>query len=281
MRRSALAAALLASVLAWAGDPAHYVQRQTWQETLRLSREALVRQEAEARKARLADPAVQAFQPVTLETKLGDRPRRLRVRVAGLERLCLRIERPEDQGRQRATVCFGNPRLFNAEGEPTAVTRRTVTDVYGNRHFGDERSRRWKEAKLDAQALKPEPGLGGQDADVPLELEAAGEPEGRFARGFLQGCDGECVLRLDGKLPPGATHHPDLSFDGSRILFAYCDQTPKDSKHRRFWIHEIGVAGTCGGDSRRCRCGCCWVREHRAQYKAAAAKAAAALTTAR
>lgn len=52
------------------------------------------------------------------------------------------------------------------------------------------------------------------------------------------------VVLLEGKLPPGSVHHPDLSFDGKRILFSYCDHTVSDPKLRRFLIYEIGVDGS-------------------------------------
>ena len=50
----------------------------------------------------------------------------------------------------------------------------------------------------------------------------------------------ETVL-LEGKLPPGSVLHPELSFDGSKVLFSYCDHTEKDRARRRFFIYEIGV----------------------------------------
>jgi len=195
--RNAIALVLcLAS--AGAADPPHYVKRATWQETLRLSREALMRHEAEAAEALAADPAARAFEPFTAELKPGDKPMRLRVRVAGLKTLCLRVTRSGEKRRGRATVCFGSPRLFPATGKAAAVTRKMVAAVLGNRHFGDERDRRWQQAKLDAEA--PAPGHGGDDGiDALREAEGGGRPAGRFTSGFFQGCDGELVLRLDAK----------------------------------------------------------------------------------
>ena len=49
---------------------------------------------------------------------------------------------------------------------------------------------------------------------------------------------------LEGKLPPGSVLHPDLSFDGRRILFSHCDHTEAKPELRRFFIYEIGVDGT-------------------------------------
>ena len=52
------------------------------------------------------------------------------------------------------------------------------------------------------------------------------------------------TVLLDGKLPAGSVLHPDLSFDGTRILFCFCDHTEQRAAHRRFFIYEIGVDGT-------------------------------------
>jgi hypothetical protein len=52
----------------------------------------------------------------------------------------------------------------------------------------------------------------------------------------------ETVL-LEGKLPPGCAMHPDLSFDGRRIVFAYADHTPPRDQWQ-FFLYEIGVDGT-------------------------------------
>lgn len=54
----------------------------------------------------------------------------------------------------------------------------------------------------------------------------------------------ETVELLKGKLPAGAVTHPDLSYDGKRIAFAYCDHTPKAAHERRFFLWEINVDGT-------------------------------------
>ena len=53
----------------------------------------------------------------------------------------------------------------------------------------------------------------------------------------------ETVL-LKGKLPPGTVLHPDLSFDATRVLFSYCDQTDRNPSVRRFFIYEMGLDGT-------------------------------------
>ncbi len=46
------------------------------------------------------------------------------------------------------------------------------------------------------------------------------------------------------KLPQGATQHPDLSYDGQRVLFGFCDHTEKEPSKRRFLIYEAAVDGS-------------------------------------
>ncbi|MDP6047707.1 MAG: hypothetical protein QGG25_19005, partial [Phycisphaerae bacterium] len=52
----------------------------------------------------------------------------------------------------------------------------------------------------------------------------------------------ETVL-LAGKLPRGSVMHPDLSFDGKRVLFSYCDHTDNRREFRQHFIYEIGIDG--------------------------------------
>ena len=52
----------------------------------------------------------------------------------------------------------------------------------------------------------------------------------------------ETVL-IEDQLPPGTMMHPDLSFDGKRIVFAYCDHTPP-RRERQFFLYEVNVDGT-------------------------------------
>jgi len=49
---------------------------------------------------------------------------------------------------------------------------------------------------------------------------------------------------LTGKLPGGSVLHPELSYNGERVLFSFCDHTEKDGKCRRFLVYEIGVDGS-------------------------------------
>jgi len=50
-------------------------------------------------------------------------------------------------------------------------------------------------------------------------------------------------LLLEGKLPPGATHHPDLSFDAKRVVFAFCSHAQRDRKRRSYFLYEATLDG--------------------------------------
>ncbi|MCK4564310.1 MAG: hypothetical protein KAU94_06530, partial [Verrucomicrobia bacterium] len=53
----------------------------------------------------------------------------------------------------------------------------------------------------------------------------------------------EEVLLKD-RLPVGSVLHPDLSYDGRRILFSYCDHSEARKNHRRYFIYEINTDGS-------------------------------------
>ncbi len=48
---------------------------------------------------------------------------------------------------------------------------------------------------------------------------------------------------LKDKLPEGSVLHPNLSYDGRRVLFSFCDHTEEDTKLRRFFIWEVQTDG--------------------------------------
>lgn len=50
-------------------------------------------------------------------------------------------------------------------------------------------------------------------------------------------------MLLEGRLPAGSTLHPDLSFDARRVVFAFCDHTPKEPNLRQFFLWEVGTDG--------------------------------------
>jgi len=45
-------------------------------------------------------------------------------------------------------------------------------------------------------------------------------------------------------LPEGTVHHPDLSYDGARVVFAFCDHTPRRTSERRFFLFEAAADGS-------------------------------------
>jgi len=49
---------------------------------------------------------------------------------------------------------------------------------------------------------------------------------------------------LEGKMPPGAYRNPDLSYDGKRVVFAFCDHTEQTPNHRRYFIYEAAIDGS-------------------------------------
>ena len=102
---------ILAAVsLASAADPPYYQKRGAWEETLRVSREALVAfeetEEAAAQEQRTADAATRDFQPLAVELAFGDKPQKIRVRIAGLKRLFVGTEHM----RGGMSGVFGEPR---------------------------------------------------------------------------------------------------------------------------------------------------------------------------
>ncbi len=52
------------------------------------------------------------------------------------------------------------------------------------------------------------------------------------------------TVLLKGKLPPGGTWKPKLSWDAKRIVFAFCDHREKTKEHRRYFIHEAAADGS-------------------------------------
>ena len=46
---------------------------------------------------------------------------------------------------------------------------------------------------------------------------------------------------LKDKLPPGVATHPDISYDGKRVLFSYCDSSNPNRERHRFLIYEYDL----------------------------------------
>ncbi len=167
----------IAALPAAAGEegqsPEHYVRRDTWQETLRVSREALMRAEAEKRRAmeaaRKSNPAMREFQPLRRTLKGDHEPVPVRISVKGLDRLYLYVTGPDDGG-------FLEPRL---------------TDGAGKTAFVDWDSR---------QKLTEELHLGGGHINWhPDNWRRPVRHEGRELRSALEVRDTELCIRLEGR----------------------------------------------------------------------------------
>ena len=130
-----------------ADTPAWHVRKANWQETLRASREALVRAEADAagqaeRQFR-ADPVLSRFKPASIVVRSADKARRVRVRVTGLKKLILRAEEANEQNKRRGGhVHLADARVLAADGEAVFLFDREarLIDRHGRRrHVGNER----------------------------------------------------------------------------------------------------------------------------------------------
>lgn len=51
----------------------------------------------------------------------------------------------------------------------------------------------------------------------------------------------QATTLLAGKLPLGTVQHAELSYDGQRVLFSYCDNTVEPRDMRRFFIYELDL----------------------------------------
>ncbi len=56
--------------------------------------------------------------------------------------------------------------------------------------------------------------------------------------------DPHVIHLLHDKLPPGMTYHPDLSFDGERVLFAFCSHETAQRDLQAFLIYEAAIDGS-------------------------------------
>ena len=117
----------------------------------------------------------------------------------------------------------------------------------------------WKELYLDVRRLRREMILSHPLLDFDRLLVTKRPPtlyshmvdqyEGRHSRpgpGLVLVSPWKSGARtenlLEGRLPVGAVLNPDLSYDGGRVLFSYCDHTVQDRNARCFYIHEYDLA---------------------------------------
>jgi hypothetical protein len=93
--------------------------RGTWWETMLASREGLADQEAAAERRveadRLADPVLRQCQPFHIELNTQQEPRKIKVRIAGLERLYLGSAGQVD-------VFLGEPKLIARDGKSVPLS---------------------------------------------------------------------------------------------------------------------------------------------------------------
>jgi hypothetical protein len=52
------------------------------------------------------------------------------------------------------------------------------------------------------------------------------------------------VNNLDGKLPRGEVRHPDLSYDGEKLVFGFCDHEATEGEARAFFLYECDTDGS-------------------------------------
>ena len=143
--------------------------RGTWWETMLASREGLADQEAAAERRveadRLADPVLRQCQPFHIELNTQQEPRKIKVRIAGLERLYLGSAGQVD-------VFLGEPKLIARDGKsvPLSLAKAPRPTHYGSFLHSDQRNG-W------------EPIVWGQQ---------------RYAAGFTMG-NWETSIELDGQ----------------------------------------------------------------------------------
>jgi len=125
----ALAAMLLSGTAAGAADPAYYVQKRTWEETMLSSRAALLKLEKE-------NATDAAFAPYVSEIVRGGEPaRRISVPVAGQKQLFLLVTGAPDVNCGAGT--WADAKLIAADGKETRVCHMQSLQVLEGRHDVD------------------------------------------------------------------------------------------------------------------------------------------------
>jgi len=199
-------------------DTPWYTPKDSWQDTVRASIEALTRNEAELEKKLATSLAAGAFKPTEHVFEPATPARHIKVNVADLQRLVLRTVNAHEKRRGHFTVAIGTPTLTDAEGKAVAlVIKNPFYDRdAGTGHARDEREGRWRDAKLD----------------------------GHFEKGIMIEREGEAVFRLNGKY---ATFEAwvrllpnDSSKDGKAALWVdarapRAEKTVRDADRARIW----------------------------------------------
>ena len=116
----------------------------------------------------------------------------------------------------------------------------------------------WRDLYLQVRRLRREiilshPLLQFKDLVIakrppPLYSHMVDQYEGRHSRAG----DGVVLLRdwrttpkveklMAGKLPVGSVQHADLSYDGQRVVFSFCDHTPQQAEARKTYLYEMDL----------------------------------------
>jgi len=180
MRRILALWLCVAPALVWAADPAFYIRKDTWQQTLLASRDALMKAEA-ASLAKLEDPAspdAKGFTPfhsgeVSSRQRSG---RRVKVRLRGLEYLWL-IHTAKQKGDDRLAGCWGNAVLVGKDKKK--IPLHTVKPAV---------------SRGDVQVRTPEPAGGKKKRKFNLRIGRQ-----QLSYGIVVKPGGELCYALEGK----------------------------------------------------------------------------------
>ncbi len=188
----------------------------------------------------------------------GGEPEWLRLYLDALK--ALREYRTLDEGVEQLDVLCA---FLRSEGVPVEVFQEAVgaakAQAAAERQKGAPALRAFADtlAALRRRMLFTHPAVGFKDLlldvrHIPLYYHNVDQYIGRSSRvapGLLVLEDWTSERPRErwltrGRLPPGGTQHPDLSYDGRRVLFAFCDHTEADPAKRRFLIYEAAVDGS-------------------------------------
>lgn len=146
--------------------PPHFRLQATWYETVLASREALLREEAEAERRRAeqqaADPVLKDFHASELEIQGLTEPRLVKVRIAGLKKVYLGSSGPQEIG-------FGDPQLRTRDGQvtPLHIGKARVFSRRGWQHHDEHNG--WLPLKLGGRTFAQ--GFRMRDTELTLEFD--------------------------------------------------------------------------------------------------------------
>ncbi|NQT50636.1 NPCBM/NEW2 domain-containing protein, partial [bacterium] len=181
--RVAVAASLLVPSLALAGAPTFYVRKDTWQQTLLASREALLKVE-QARLATAKEPVnsdAKGFRPTVVrnQTARSRAGRTIKVRVRGLQVLWLCHTSPQKGRDAKLAGCWGDAVLVGSDGKKTPLHTLKPLVTRG-----------------DVDVKAPAPAASGKKRGRPKGIRLG---RTTVATGLIVKPDGELCYRLDGQ----------------------------------------------------------------------------------